>query len=77
MRFNSKKCAFGVNARKFLGFMLIECGIKANPTKCQAIINMKSPTNVREVQAMDGKIATLTQFMSRLVDNHTPFFLFT
>ena len=49
MRLNPKKCAFRVKAEKFLGFMLIERGIEANPTKCAAIINMKSLTNVKEV----------------------------
>ena len=49
MRLNPKKCAFGVKARKFLGFMLAERGIEANHTKCEAIINIKSTTNVKEV----------------------------
>ena len=43
MRLNSKKCAFGVRAGKFLEFMLIEWEIKANPSKCDMIIDMKSP----------------------------------
>jgi len=29
---------------KFLGFMLTQCGIEANPEKCKAIIEMRSPT---------------------------------
>ncbi|MCI83415.1 hypothetical protein A2U01_0104691, partial [Trifolium medium] len=31
MRFNPKKCTFGVRAGKFLGFYLTERGIEANP----------------------------------------------
>ena len=34
MRLNPNKYAFGVKARKFLGFMLTKWEIKANPTKC-------------------------------------------
>ena len=34
MRLNPHKCAFAVEAKKFLGFMLINQGIKANPDKC-------------------------------------------
>ena len=35
MRLNpKKKSAFDVKAGKFLGFVLTEGGIKANPTKC-------------------------------------------
>ena len=40
MRLNSDKCIFTVQARKFLGFMLINRGIKANPDKYYKIIDM-------------------------------------
>lgn len=33
MRLNPEKCTFGVQAGKFLGFMLTHRGIKANPDK--------------------------------------------
>ena len=49
MRLNPKKYAFCVKVGKSLGFMLIKCGIKANLTKCQAIIDMKSLTSIREI----------------------------
>jgi len=49
LKLNLEKCVFGVKARKFLGFMLTERGIEVNPDKCQAIINMKSPSYMREV----------------------------
>ena len=49
MRLNPAKCTFAVEAGKFLGFMLTQRGIEANPDKCQAILNMKSPTCVKEV----------------------------
>ncbi|RDY04067.1 Retrovirus-related Pol polyprotein from transposon 17.6, partial [Mucuna pruriens] len=42
LRLNPEKCSFGVQARKFLGFILTERGIEANPDKCQAIISMRS-----------------------------------
>ncbi|RDX66758.1 Retrovirus-related Pol polyprotein from transposon gypsy, partial [Mucuna pruriens] len=43
LRLNPEKCSFGVQAGRFLGFMLIERGIEANPDKCQAVIDMRSP----------------------------------
>ena len=49
MRLNPHKCTFAVAARKFLGFMLTHRGIKANPDKCRAILEMRSPTTVKEV----------------------------
>ncbi|RDX72502.1 hypothetical protein CR513_48000, partial [Mucuna pruriens] len=45
---NPKKCSFGVQARKFLGFVLTERGIEANLEKCQAVINMRSPQSMKE-----------------------------
>ena len=61
MRLNPKKCVFVVEARKFLSFMLIHRGIEANPNKCQAILEMKSPTSVKDVQRLTGRIVFLSQ----------------
>ena len=41
MKLNPSKCAFGVASRKFLGFMVSQRGIEANPNKIQAILNME------------------------------------
>jgi len=40
---------FGVEAGKFLGFLLTERGIEANPEKCVAIIGIRIPANMKEV----------------------------
>jgi len=54
LKLNPEKCVFGVKAGQFLGFLLIERGIEANPKKCAAIIAMRSPTSVKEVQQLKG-----------------------
>jgi hypothetical protein len=64
MRLNPTKCSFGVQAGKFLGFMLTNRGIEANPEKCQAIIDMRSPETVKEVQQLTGRISALSRFLS-------------
>ena len=46
-RLNSVKCAFGVAARKFLGFMVHERGIEANPEKIKTIMDLESPTTLQ------------------------------
>lgn len=46
IRLNPIKCAFGVESGKFLGFMVSERGIDANPEKIQAIVNIKPPKNL-------------------------------
>jgi len=42
LKLNPEKCVFEVKASKFLGFLLTERGIVANPEKCVAIIAMRS-----------------------------------
>ncbi len=48
MKFNPSKCAFGVSLGKFLGFMVNHCGIKANPAKIQALLDMQPPQKIKE-----------------------------
>ncbi|RDY14220.1 pol, partial [Mucuna pruriens] len=74
LRLNPEKCSFGVKAGKFLGFMLTERGIEANPDKCQAIINMRSPQNLKEVQQLMGKVAALSRFIPRSAETALPIF---
>ena len=74
MKLNPSKCVFGVASGKFLGFMVSQRGIKANPEKVQAIINMASPRTVKEVQKLTNKIAALNRFVSRATDKCLPFF---
>ena len=49
MKLNSSKCAFGVTAGKFLGFMVSQRGIKANLDKIRTIVEMAPSKNVKEV----------------------------
>ena len=38
MKLNTAKCAFGVRARKFLGFMVTQSGIEVNPNQIRAVL---------------------------------------
>ena len=40
MKLNPSKCAFGMTGGKFLGFMVSQRGIEANPDKIRAIVEM-------------------------------------
>lgn len=59
MILNLDKCIFGVQADKFPGFMLTHGGIEATPGKSHEIIDMRSPTYVKEVQQLTGRLAAL------------------
>uniref|UniRef100_A0A2N9FYE4 Reverse transcriptase n=1 Tax=Fagus sylvatica TaxID=28930 RepID=A0A2N9FYE4_FAGSY len=74
MKLNPSKCAFGVYSGKFLGFMVSQRGIEANPDKIKAILEMQPPKNIKEVQRLTGRIAALNRFMSRSTDKCLPFF---
>jgi len=74
MKLNLSKCAFGVTVGKFLGFMVSQRGIEVNPKKVQAIMELAPPKTVKEVQSLNGEIATLNRFVSRATDKCLPFF---
>ena len=75
MKLNPAKCAFGVSAGKFLGFIVNHRGIEANPDKIKAVLDMPSPSGIKEVQRLTGRIAALSRFVSRASDKCQPFFL--
>lgn len=68
MRLNLAKCTFGVSAGKFLGFMLTSRGIEANPDKCRAILEMRSPCNLKEIQRLVGRLTSLSRFIPKLAE---------
>ena len=74
MKLNPSKCAFGVYSGKFLGFMVSQRGIEANPDKIKAILEMQPPKTTKEVQRLTGRVAALNRFMSRSTDKCLPFF---
>ena len=54
MKLNPEKCTFGVEAGKFLGFMVSRRGIEANQEKVRAILEMPSPKSVKDIQKLIG-----------------------
>ncbi|KAL0446142.1 UNVERIFIED_CONTAM: Pro-Pol polyprotein [Sesamum latifolium] len=74
LELNPRKCAFGVSEGRFLGFMVTQRGIEANPAKIKAILDMRPHTNVNEVQRLTGRIVTLSRFFSKSAEKGLPFF---
>ena len=74
LKLNASKCAFDVGSGKFLGFMVTQRGIKANPDQISAILDLKPPRTVREVQKLTGMAAALNRFISRSAEKCRPFF---
>ena len=54
MKLNPAKCAFGVSAGRFLGFMMTQRGIEANPSQIKSILESPAPSSRKEVQQLTG-----------------------
>ena len=54
--------------------MVSQQGIEVNPDKVKAIIEVKSPKTMKEVQSLTRKVAALNKFFSRATDKCMPFF---
>ena len=74
MKLNPLKCIFGVSADRFLGFMVTQRGIEANPAQLKAILESPAPSSRKEVQQLIGRLAALGRFISRFTDRLKPFF---
>ena len=74
MKLNPNKCAFGVTAGKFLGFMVSQRGIEVNSEKIRAIMQLEPPRTIKEFQSLNGEIAALNRLVSRVTDKCLPFF---
>ncbi|XP_071719605.1 uncharacterized protein [Rutidosis leptorrhynchoides] len=73
MKVNPFKCSFGETEGNFLGYLITEQGIQANPKKIAAIENMTAPRTVKEVQSLTGKLAALRRFLSKAAERQFTF----
>ena len=74
MKLNPLKCAFGVSAGRFLGFMVTQRGIETNITQLKAIFQSPAPSSKKEIQQLICRLAALGHFISRFTDRVKPFF---
>ena len=66
LKMNPFKCAFGVSAGKFLGFLVHNCGINVDPTKASAIATMKALASHKELKSFLGRLSYIRRFIPRL-----------
>ncbi|XP_058202905.1 uncharacterized protein LOC131317365 [Rhododendron vialii] len=66
LKMNATKCAFGVTARNFLGFLVHKKGIEIDKDKAKSIIEAQPPTNKQELQQFLGQVNFLRRFISNL-----------
>jgi hypothetical protein len=74
IKLNPEKCVFGVPRGMLLGFIVSECGIKANPEKIAAITKMGPIRDLKGVQRVTGYLAALSRLISRLGEKALPLY---
>ncbi|GKC65532.1 reverse transcriptase domain-containing protein [Tanacetum coccineum] len=74
MKLNPKKCTFGAVEGMFLGYMISPEGIKPCLDKTEAVLRLPSPQTIKEVQSLNGKLASLNRFLSKSAEKSLPLF---
>nr|GEV67576.1 reverse transcriptase domain-containing protein [Tanacetum cinerariifolium] len=74
MKLNPKKCTFGAVEEVFLGYAVAPEGIKSCPDKTAAVLQLPSPRTIKEVQSLNGKLASLNRFLSKSAEKSLPLF---
>nr|GEW93417.1 reverse transcriptase domain-containing protein [Tanacetum cinerariifolium] len=59
MKFNPKKCTFGMRKSMFLGYKVNYDGLKVCPDRVEAVLSLPSPNCLKDVQKLNGKLASL------------------
>jgi hypothetical protein len=73
-KMNPLKCAFGVSAGKFLGFIIHEKGIEIDPKRVEAMRKEEAPTCKKGLQKFLAMVNLLRRFiynLSRKIDTFT------
>ncbi|GKC02191.1 reverse transcriptase domain-containing protein [Tanacetum coccineum] len=74
MKLNPKKCTFGMREGTFLGYKVNADGLKVCPDKVEAVLSLSSPKCLKDVQKLNGKLASLNRFLSKSAEKSLPFF---
>nr|GEV98409.1 reverse transcriptase domain-containing protein [Tanacetum cinerariifolium] len=74
MKLNPKKYTFETVEGMFLGFMILPEGIKPCQDKTKAVLQLPSPQTIKEVQSLNGKLASLNRLLSKSVKKSLPLF---
>ncbi|GJT33223.1 reverse transcriptase domain-containing protein [Tanacetum coccineum] len=74
MKLNPKKCAFGMREATFLGYKVDANRLRVCSDKVEAVLNLPSPKCLKDVQKLNGKLASLNRFLSKSAEKSLPFF---
>ncbi|GKV50531.1 hypothetical protein SLEP1_g57234 [Rubroshorea leprosula] len=66
LKINPLKCAFGVSAGNFLGYLVHERGLEVDQNKARAVSEAQPPRSKKELQRFLGQVNFLRRFISNL-----------
>ena len=66
IKLNQDKLTLRVDTLDFMGHRLTADGLKPDPTKVEAIVNMEAPKDKSEVQRFCGAVNYLAKFLPKL-----------
>nr|GEV27805.1 reverse transcriptase domain-containing protein [Tanacetum cinerariifolium] len=74
MKLNLKKCTFGMREGIILGYKGNADELKVYPDKIEAVLSLPSPRCLKDVQKLNGKLASLNRFLSKSAEKSLSFF---
>ncbi|GJR42446.1 reverse transcriptase domain-containing protein [Tanacetum coccineum] len=74
MKLNPKKCTFRMQEGMFLGYKVNTDGLKVCPDKADTVLSLPSSRCLKDVQKLNGKLASLNRFLSKSAEKSLPFF---
>ena len=72
IKLNRKKSVLKTSSVTFLGHVVTDHGLKPDPQKVQAILQMPTPTNPNDIQRLQGSVNYLARFLPMLSDAFEP-----
>ncbi|GJR78621.1 reverse transcriptase domain-containing protein [Tanacetum coccineum] len=73
-KLNPKKCTFEMHEGMFLGYKVNDEGLKVCPDKADAVLSLPSLECLKDVQKLNGKLASLNRFLSKSAEKSLSFF---
>jgi hypothetical protein len=65
---NRHKFVFCVESDRLMGFIVSLHGVRVDPLKVEAILNLPSPSTLRQLQSLQGKAKILRRFIQNYVE---------
>lgn len=72
LRLSASKCQFRKDEVEYVGHKLTKDGLKADPEKVRAVLEMSSPQNKKELQTFLGFITYLQKFLPHMSEVSAP-----